>query len=319
MSESRPPDQQAKQDPLKWKTIWQEGQHEGYYAGITLAVADTGDAYVLRMQVGGVVVTRAIREWHKLGSSVNQLRPESRPALKPEVLADALQDRLGPTSGRLITSRPVAAASRPPDDTPHENRPVEGPQVSAVSRPAEVRSAPLRAAGSTPADSHSTVAPDDTPPRVVLSQCCHSYMAGDERYCPKCGQECRIMDVPPVAPSLCHSSHEWSNQFGDDWTPEVGTPCDCGQRKWGIPAPVAPDDTPTRLQHVQDELWQRWLDGDKPAAMTYEKFLVAEVSRLQQENALLRRSLEMLTKQLDEKDAEITDLRFTIIRHNSPA
>jgi hypothetical protein len=38
-----------------------------------------------------------------------------------------------------------------------------------------------------------------------------------------------------------------------------------------------------------------------------------------EENALLRRSLEMLTKQLDEKDEEITDLRFTIIRHNSPA
>jgi DNA modification methylase len=45
----------------------------------------------------------------------------------------------------------------------------------------------------------------------------------------------------------------------------------------------------------------------------------AERAKLLEENALLRRSLEMLTKQLDEKDAEMTDLRFTIIRHNSPA
>jgi hypothetical protein len=26
--------------------------------------------------------------------------------------------------------------------------------------------------------------------------------------------------------------HEWSNSFGDDWTPERGTPCDCGARVW---------------------------------------------------------------------------------------
>jgi hypothetical protein len=33
----------------------------------------------------------------------------------------------------------------------------------------------------------------------------------------------------------CHdNSHVWSNsQFGDDWTPEVGTPCDCGKKRWG--------------------------------------------------------------------------------------
>jgi hypothetical protein len=45
----------------------------------------------------------------------------------------------------------------------------------------------------------------------------------------------------------------------------------------------------------------------------------AERAKLLEENALLRRSLEMLTKQLDEKDERITELTFTIIRHNSPA
>jgi predicted nuclease with TOPRIM domain len=45
----------------------------------------------------------------------------------------------------------------------------------------------------------------------------------------------------------------------------------------------------------------------------------AETDTLKEENALLRRSLEMLTKQLDEKDERITELTFTIIRHNSPA
>jgi chromosome segregation ATPase len=43
------------------------------------------------------------------------------------------------------------------------------------------------------------------------------------------------------------------------------------------------------------------------------------IVELREENALLRRSLEMLTKQLDEKDERITELTFTIIRHNSPA
>jgi hypothetical protein len=43
------------------------------------------------------------------------------------------------------------------------------------------------------------------------------------------------------------------------------------------------------------------------------------IVELRQENALLRRSLEMLTKQLDEKDERITELTFTIIRANSPA
>jgi len=31
----------------------------------------------------------------------------------------------------------------------------------------------------------------------------------------------------------CESGHTWTNQFGDDWKPEPGTPCDCGMRKWG--------------------------------------------------------------------------------------
>ncbi len=42
--------------------------------------------------------------------------------------------------------------------------------------------------------------------------------------------------------------------------------------------------------------------------------LSAEVSRLQQENALFRRSLDMLTKQLDEKDSEIVELKDAVYR-----
>jgi predicted nucleic acid-binding Zn-ribbon protein len=40
----------------------------------------------------------------------------------------------------------------------------------------------------------------------------------------------------------------------------------------------------------------------------------AEVDKLKEENALLRRSLEMLTKQLDEKDAEIVELKDAVYR-----
>ena len=34
-------------------------------------------------------------------------------------------------------------------------------------------------------------------------------------------------------PKPCANGHEWSNQFGDDWTPEQGSRCDCGQKGWG--------------------------------------------------------------------------------------
>jgi hypothetical protein len=107
--------------------------------------------------------------------------------------------------------------------------------------------------------------------------------------------------------------------------------------------PVAPDDTPTRLQRIAENLATDYYIGTFKHTDDIH-FLLAEVSRLQQElqeqkswaagyvrgaelrvnalteeNALLRRSLEMLTKQLDEKDERITELTFTIVRHNSPA
>lgn len=32
----------------------------------------------------------------------------------------------------------------------------------------------------------------------------------------------------------CNNDHVWSHNFGDDWTPEVGTPCDCKKKRWGV-------------------------------------------------------------------------------------
>lgn len=32
--------------------------------------------------------------------------------------------------------------------------------------------------------------------------------------------------------------HTWTH-LGDDWSPEIGTPCDCGERQWGIQLKVA--------------------------------------------------------------------------------
>ena len=40
--------------------------------------------------------------------------------------------------------------------------------------------------------------------------------------------------APTAEPACCNGQHEWSNQFGDDWTPEVGTLCDCRKRQWGV-------------------------------------------------------------------------------------
>jgi len=42
----------------------------------------------------------------------------------------------------------------------------------------------------------------------------------------------------PVIPAPCANGHTWTHQFGDDWTPEHGMPCDCGKKRWGIPLTV---------------------------------------------------------------------------------
>lgn len=38
--------------------------------------------------------------------------------------------------------------------------------------------------------------------------------------------------------NVCTDGHTWTHQYGDDWTPERGTPCDCGKKLWGIPETV---------------------------------------------------------------------------------
>lgn len=48
----------------------------------------------------------------------------------------------------------------------------------------------------------------------------------------------------------CENGHVWTNQFGDDWTPERGTPCDCRQKKWGIP-----------LSQAREHLWVFYMNG----------------------------------------------------------
>jgi hypothetical protein len=180
-----------------------------------------------------------------------------------------------------------------------------------------------------------SVAPDDTPPRIVLSQCCHAYMAGDERFCPKCGYECRIMDVPPVAPDdtptrLQRERDQWLDAYiqgtqlpngeyahllicsGDRSKPAGESGCVCAPRIKRLRAEVS------RLQQEHADYQYSQEQHAKELTRHIAAFQ-EERAKLLEENALLRRSLEMLTKQLDEKDEEITDLRFTIIRHNSPA
>ncbi len=48
----------------------------------------------------------------------------------------------------------------------------------------------------------------------------------------------------------CKDGHTWSNQFGDDWHPEVGTLCDCGKKKWGIP-----------LNQTREHEWEFYMNG----------------------------------------------------------
>jgi len=52
-------------------------------------------------------------------------------------------------------------------------------------------------------------------------------------------------ETPASAPERraeekCVGAHTWSNQFGDDYTPDYGTRCDCGRKQWGIPLPAPP-------------------------------------------------------------------------------
>lgn len=49
--------------------------------------------------------------------------------------------------------------------------------------------------------------------------------------------EAALMRADPDEP--CANGHVWSNQFGDDYTPDYGTPCDCKKKQWGIP-PLPP-------------------------------------------------------------------------------
>lgn len=48
----------------------------------------------------------------------------------------------------------------------------------------------------------------------------------------------------------CKDGHTWTHQFGDDWTPEQGMPCDCGKKKWGIPETV-----------VREHQWEFYFNG----------------------------------------------------------
>lgn len=43
---------------------------------------------------------------------------------------------------------------------------------------------------------------------------------------------CGVM-VYPKAARRCVPVHTWTHNYGDDWTPEPGTPCDCRRKKWG--------------------------------------------------------------------------------------
>lgn len=66
--------------------------------------------------------------------------------------------------------------------------------------------------------------------------------------CPRCGfleseHQASAAARAPEQEQPCANGHEWSNQFGDDWTPERGTFCDCRKKQWGIEAP-APDQQP---------------------------------------------------------------------------
>jgi hypothetical protein len=56
---------------------------------------------------------------------------------------------------------------------------------------------------------------------AACGYCSHPSRTGG--VCGLCGH----VEAPP-----CASGHEWSNDYGNDWKPDPGTPCDCGARRW---------------------------------------------------------------------------------------
>jgi hypothetical protein len=58
------------------------------------------------------------------------------------------------------------------------------------------------------------------------------------------------MSADPRKELACQGGHEWSNQFGNDWTPDYGTPCDCGLKRWGIP-----------LSKAREHEWEFYANG----------------------------------------------------------
>lgn len=48
----------------------------------------------------------------------------------------------------------------------------------------------------------------------------------------------------------CEDGHTWTHNFGEDWIPEQGMPCDCGKKKWGIPEYV-----------TREHEWQWYMNG----------------------------------------------------------
>lgn len=64
--------------------------------------------------------------------------------------------------------------------------------------------------------------------------------------------------APPVAAPFakCANGHVWTHDYGDDWYPFEGTPCDCGARLSGgrcQPSVASPAPAPAAGQRVEDD------------------------------------------------------------------
>ncbi len=196
-----------------------------------------------------------------------------------------------PTCGAGMTRaevQPMIAASRPPDDTQRQ-RYTCGCEVNYHGGD--------RAAMVCPTHS-KPVAPDDTPTRLPEDE------LERERMRLAACMSAALGNTPSTAAERIGRDHPY-------WSASYGCVCDAVDREMALRAEVS------RLREERDS-WQRLANqssakhcsvAEQLGDLTDERDdLKVEVSRLQQENALLRRSLEMLTKQLDEKDERIDEL-----------
>lgn len=111
----------------------------------------------------------------------------------------------------------------------------------------------------------------------------------------------------------CPNGHEWTHQFGDDWTPERGTRCDCGKKQWGIADRPTPEPTLLTMsigrwrQSAQYDGYQFWLRNEVEAQAAKVAELEADLQQARE------RADELASCSCCEYEFEGSDRKYNVV------